>query len=1499
MPEVAALSVSIGADTTQLEAGLNRATSQVQGFGSQLASVGTAAGAALVGVGAAAAAGLGSAIKTAADFEKQISAIAAVSGEGEAGMERIRQTALQLGKDTSFSASEAAAGMEEIIKAGLSVEQVVGGAGRAVLDLSAASGTAVEESARIMSNALNTFKADNMTASDAANLLAGAANASATSVHELGFGLSSVGNVAATVGLDFKDTTTALALFAQNGLKGSDAGTSLKTMLLNLQPTTNKQIDMFRELGLMTTDTEAGYQNLVARGIQPTGKSYQELSQAIKTHLGLNADISKWSKEDVKAFNSMEMGVGLMSNAFFDAGGNIKDMAGIAEILKDKLGGMTKAQQISTLETMFGTDAIRAAAILTASGAKGVDEMTAAMVKQGDVQKIANERLDNFLGSWEKFTGSVETGAIILGSMFLPALKSMVDGMTEGVNQGIAIFEKLPDAWRTIGQVMEGSWEPSDVIDPFINEVGKAALALKVQFGPAIQAVSTFLTGTLAPAIETVGNFFAEHTEFIQGFVVALGSILGMAVVQAVLAGIATAIGLLLSPLALATAAITVLAAAWIGNWGGIRDAVMPIIEELWAIIQRVFAGDIPGALNQFLALLVTVGTQIAAQLLVWGQQFVAWIGPMIPPFLAAMADFAAKFFAWIASQVPVLTAALLLWGQQFVAWVAPQIPPLIAAATALGAALLAWIAAQLPPLIAQLLTWGLEFVAWVAPQIPPLLAELGKLSLAVVDWIIAQTPAIVAKLVEWGVLFGAWVATTAVPALLQALPSILLAMVQWIGDSVITISTKALEFGTAIVTGIFNGFTAAWATIGPRISEAIKSVFVMPSLNFGGGGGAQQLSFNPSSGGANPNVLRFSDLIAQAASEQRLNAADLAGIVDLESSGNPRAVSPSGALGLGQVMPFHFRAGEDPFDPLTNLRAAARVYRENLDKYGGDPVRAAAGYFGAGDNLNASDGSATGNDYIRIFQERRQRYQSTPMTPGGNDLRSMQRIPLSSGPGATPDQWPGFMQQTWEQLPEYLRSLDTIQQTGTQTFTTVGTTGVKEATAMQGGVTQQYDLMGTKSLGSVNQLGNATATTLRDAAGNTVVTVTSMTGEILNQYGTLANGASVNLQDLSTKSVASVNQMTGDITRTVTDGMGNVVQTVTTAGGQVIAQWITTAGQVTAANAGMDAQVVADTATTSAQVVATHADTGTKLLATTTDSLGLVTQKYLETSGAIVTIVTDQNGKTVADFVTSADAVAQTTDGLHTKLVSSTTDAMGRTVEIYTETNGEMVTIVTDSNGQILADYTTTNGVLVQNVGQTGTKLLASVKNSMGGVTETYQETTGEMVTVVTNASGQIVQQFTTVGKGATTMGKATTDAYQDMTNIPHIDLKDTVSQLGKATDAAKAYQKALVAAAKASEDLPGKFGGSKGGNSGLGKKAVGGPVDPYTAYLVGERGPELFMSGTGGTIIPNSRLSSDGGGGDIYVTVHVNTPMLSNERAIEEAVVQGVESAKRRGRL
>lgn len=357
-----------------------------------MAATAVKATAAVAAIGAGAAtAGMVGAVKVAASFEQQMSAVVAVMSRTElaanGGIKALSDLALQLGKETSFSAREAAAGLEELAKAGVSVRDIFGGAGRATLDLAAAGGVEVAEAATIASNALNVFNKSGAEMGHVADVIAGAANASAIDVHDFGLSLQQAGAVANLAGVSFEDLSTAIALMGNAGIRGSDAGTSLKVMLTNLNPTTKAQISAFKELGIITGDG---------------------------------------------------------ANQFFDATGKAKSLAEMAGILQNATRGMTQQQKLATLEVMFGTDALRAAAILTDAGAEGFRDLAAAIGEVG-AQDVANTRLDNLAGSLEKLKGSVETVAISVGLKFTPALKRMVDALTDLVNRAEPAITKFAE----------------------------------------------------------------------------------------------------------------------------------------------------------------------------------------------------------------------------------------------------------------------------------------------------------------------------------------------------------------------------------------------------------------------------------------------------------------------------------------------------------------------------------------------------------------------------------------------------------------------------------------------------------------------------------------------------------------------------------------------------------------------------------------------------------------------------------------------------------------------------------------------------------------------------------------------------------------------------------------------------------------------------------------------------------------------------------------------
>src|SRR5579883_1121871 len=349
-----------------------------------------ATGAALTGLAAGGALVLADMGKAAADFEHAMSQVYAVmSPEQLAGSrDALRDYALVLGRDTVYSAREAASGLEELVKAGVQVNEVLGGAGRATLDLAAAGGVQIAEAATIAANSMNAFGRSGAEMAHIAGIIAGAANASAIDVHQFGYSLEQAGAVAHIAGLSFEDTATAIALMGNAGIKGSDAGTSLKVFLQNLIPQSAQAAAKMRELGIITADG---------------------------------------------------------ANQFFDASGKVKSYAEIAGILQGALAGLTAEQQLQALHTAFGTDAMRAAAVAMQAGAAGVRELYGEMT-QVTAMDVARERLNNLEGDVKLLTSSWETFKISFGSNLAPGLRPLVQDATQVVN---ALAALPPEAMQS------------------------------------------------------------------------------------------------------------------------------------------------------------------------------------------------------------------------------------------------------------------------------------------------------------------------------------------------------------------------------------------------------------------------------------------------------------------------------------------------------------------------------------------------------------------------------------------------------------------------------------------------------------------------------------------------------------------------------------------------------------------------------------------------------------------------------------------------------------------------------------------------------------------------------------------------------------------------------------------------------------------------------------------------------------------------------------------
>jgi phage-related protein len=328
-----------------------------------------------------------------------------------------------------------------------------------------------------------------------ADLVAGAANASAISVDEFASSLSQVGAVANLAGLSFEDTAVAIAEMGNAGIKGSDAGTSLKTMLMNLIPTTKQQINEFERLGISTWSASKASAALKKDGIDPLSGSFDDVSSQVAKFIEAQTGAAVGTDKNAKATQAYIEDNVKMQNAFFTAEGKVKSLAGIQQVLQDSTKGMTKEQKLASLELLFGADAIRGAAVMADNGAAGYNKLATAMGKVTAAQ-VAETRLNNFRGSLEKLKGSLETIMIQIGSVVLPIAKKFVDILTWMADKVISMNEHSKVLGVTLAAIGTAIALITGAITVVI--VALAPFILKMMALAAIRGVYKLLAGEVA-----------------------------------------------------------------------------------------------------------------------------------------------------------------------------------------------------------------------------------------------------------------------------------------------------------------------------------------------------------------------------------------------------------------------------------------------------------------------------------------------------------------------------------------------------------------------------------------------------------------------------------------------------------------------------------------------------------------------------------------------------------------------------------------------------------------------------------------------------------------------------------------------------------------------------------------------------------------------------------------------------------------------------------------
>lgn len=353
------VTVRLRADVSQYTRSMRTAARST----SQIAGAGAAIGTAMV-------TGFAIAAASAAKFDKALSNVRAVTGASSKDMAKLRAAALEAGKTTSFTATEAADAEAELARAGVSVANITGGALKGSLALAASGQIDLADSAVIAAQAMNTFGLKGKDVTHIADVLSAGANKSAADVKGLGMSLRMGGLLAHQTGLSLEDTVGTLSAFADHALIGSDAGTSLKVMLQRLVPQSDE-------------------------------------AKAAMDKIGFSA---------------------------YDSTGKFVGLSELAGRMKTSFSKLTPEARNSAMATIFGADAVRSATILYELGSQGIDKYVKSVNDQGAAGRMAAVQTDNLVGDLERLRGAIEVALIEGGSAANGALRTMAQYVTKLVN---------------------------------------------------------------------------------------------------------------------------------------------------------------------------------------------------------------------------------------------------------------------------------------------------------------------------------------------------------------------------------------------------------------------------------------------------------------------------------------------------------------------------------------------------------------------------------------------------------------------------------------------------------------------------------------------------------------------------------------------------------------------------------------------------------------------------------------------------------------------------------------------------------------------------------------------------------------------------------------------------------------------------------------------------------------------------------------------------------
>lgn len=746
-------------------------------------------------------------IKVGNEFQAQMSRVQAIAGATGGELDKMKAQAIELGAKTAFSAKEAAQGMENLASAGFQVNEIMD-AMPGVLDLAAVSGGDVAASSEAMASSLRAFGLEAGQAGHVADVFARAAADTNAETVDMAEAMKYVAPVAHSMGLSLEETAASIGIMADAGIKGSQAGTTLRGALSRIAKPTKAMVKSMDQLGV----------------------------------------------------------------SFYDANGKMIPLREQIAQLKTATAGLTQEERNRHLVTLYGQNSLSGMLALLDAGPEKLDKMTNALINSdGAAREMAETMQDNLASKIEQMGGAFESAAIVIQQILEPALTKVVGGVTKLIEaflnmspvgqKMVVIFAgmvaalgpllliagtvittmvKLRIAIQFLGPAFMGTMGTVALVvaafyalvavfmiaytksEKFRNFIDSLAPAIKKGLGVAVEwtaeklkvlwewlqkaaekvkefgsVISSKVANTLqqfginlGQAGSSIGSFISSGLERLGG---AFGKVGG---VMSIAASVLTKVGLaffgITGPLGLVISLVVSFLTAWARTGELNADGITQVFDNLTSTIQG--AAD---AINQYLPIFVQKGTEILVKL-------IEGIANAIPGVVSVISQVIESLVQTISTVLPTILAAGVQILTALINGIAQALPTIIQAAIQIIMALFNGLIQALPTIISAAIQIIQALIQGLVEALPAIIEAALQIITGLVQGLIQALPMILEAALQ--IIMGLVNALIEnIGPILEAGVQILMALIQGLIQMIPELIVAAIEIITTLLTSLLS----------------------------------------------------------------------------------------------------------------------------------------------------------------------------------------------------------------------------------------------------------------------------------------------------------------------------------------------------------------------------------------------------------------------------------------------------------------------------------------------------------------------------------------------------------------------------------------------------------------------------------------------------------------------------------------------------------------------